>query len=220
MRVNSKRKGQTRPYKTDNIVRKDLNRRRYFMNIKDLLKDAYKDGMSLEEINRALESIELPTDNSGEIERLKNALSKSNSEAADYKKQLREKMSAEEAKAKEDAEKFEELQARYEALLRKDMVTENKARLLALGYDDTLATETAEAMVNGETDKVFAAQKKHLDSLEKRIREDVLKDTPKPTGGSGKNTITKEQLRGMTAQERYDFSVKNPEQYKEAYGGN
>ena len=88
------------------------------MNIKDLLKDAYKEGMTIEEINAALEGIEMPTDNSAEVERLKNALTKSNSEAADYKKQLRDKMSAEEAKAKEDSDKFEELQGKYDALLK------------------------------------------------------------------------------------------------------
>ena len=65
------------------------------MNIKDLLKDAYKEGMTVEDIENALKDIDLPTDNSAEIDRLKTALSKSNSEAADYKKQLREKMSAE-----------------------------------------------------------------------------------------------------------------------------
>ena len=46
------------------------------MNIKDLLKDAYKEGMSLEDIEKALEGIELPSDGSAEIERLKTALSK------------------------------------------------------------------------------------------------------------------------------------------------
>ena len=76
------------------------------MNIRDLLKDTYKEGMSVADIEKALEGIEMPTDNSAEIERLKAALSKSNTEAADYKKQLREKMSAEELKAKEDAEKI------------------------------------------------------------------------------------------------------------------
>ena len=70
------------------------------MNIKDLLKDAYKEGMTLAEIETALKDIDLPTDNSAEIDRLKTALSKSNSEAADYKKQLRDKMSEEERKAK------------------------------------------------------------------------------------------------------------------------
>lgn len=190
------------------------------MNIKELLKDAYKEGMSLEEIETALKDIDLPVDNSAEIDRLKAALNKSNSEAADFKKQLREKMSAEEVKAKEDAERMEELQGKYDALLKKTTISENKARLLSLGYEDALATEVAEAMVNGDTDKVFAAHKKHLDAVEKKVREDALKGTPKPTGGSGENTITKEQFRAMSAQERYKFSKSNPEEYKELYGGN
>ena len=93
------------------------------MNIKDLLKDAYKEGMSVEDIEAALAGIELPTDNSAEIERLKTALSKSNSEAADYKKQLREKMSEDERKAKEDADKMEDLQTKYDALLKESTIS-------------------------------------------------------------------------------------------------
>ena len=104
------------------------------MNIKDLLKDAYKEGMTLEEIESALESIELPNDGSAEIERLKNALSKSNSEAADYKKQLREKMSADEIKAKEDAEKQEKLQSDYNALLKKVKIELLSVLILTLKY--------------------------------------------------------------------------------------
>ena len=190
------------------------------MTIKDLLKDAYKEGMSLEEIETALKDIDLPVDNSAEIDKLKNALSKSNSEAADYKKQLREKMSEEEAKAKEDSEKFEELQSKYDALLRKDSITENKARLLALGYDDKLAAETAEAIVNGEMDKVFANQKKHLDSVEKKIREENLTNTPRPMGGNGSETMTLEKFREMPIAEQYKFSKEHPEEYKMLYGGN
>ncbi len=189
------------------------------MNIKDLLKDAYKEGMSVEDIEKALESIELPNDGSAEIERLRNALSKSNSEAADYKKQLREKMTAEEAKAKEDADRMNDLQSKYDALLKESTISKNKARLLALGYDDALATEVAEAMAEGDTDKVFAAQKKHLDTVEKRIREDVLKDTPKPTGGNGTVGITKEQFVKMPIAEQHKFSVEHPEEYKQLYGG-
>ena len=190
------------------------------MNIKDLLKDAYKEGMTIDEINAALESIELPTDNSAEVEKLKNALSKSNSEAADYKKQLREKMSADEIKAKEDADKYEDLQSKYDALLKESNITKNKARLLSLGYDDKLATETAEAIVNGDTDKVFANQKKHLDSVEKKIREEVLTSTPRPTGGNGSETMTLEKFKKMPIEEQYKFSKEHPEEYKTLYGGN
>jgi multidrug resistance efflux pump len=134
------------------------------MNLKDLLKDAYKEGMTLEEIETALESIELPTDYSAEVERLKNALSKSNSEASEFKKQLKEKMSANELKEKEEAEAREKLQSDYDNLLKKVTVSENKAKFLSMGYDDALATETAEALANGEMDKVFANQKKHLEN--------------------------------------------------------
>lgn len=190
------------------------------MKLTDLLKDAYKEGMTLEEIETALENIELPADGSAEIERLKNALSKSNSEANDYKKQLRDKMSEDERKAKEDAEKQEELQKNYDALLRKVTISENKAKFLALGYDDKLADETAEAMANGDLEKVFTNQKKHLDAVEKKVRADVLKDTPKPDGGNSSDTITKENFSKMSIAEQYKFSVEHPEEYKKLYGGN
>ena len=190
------------------------------MNIKDLLKDAYRDGMTLEEIESALESIELPTDSSVEVEKLRNALSKSKSEADDYKRQLKEKMTADEIKAREDAEKQEKLQRDYDELVKKVAISDNRAKLLALGYDDALASETAEAMANGELDKVFANQKKHLDAVEKKVRSEILKGTPKPDGGSGSETMTKEKLQGMSAQERYKYSVEHPDEYKEIYGGN
>ena len=179
------------------------------MNIKDLLKDAYKEGMSVEDIEKALEGIELPTDNSAEIERLRNALSKSNSEAADYKKQLRDKMSDDERKAKEDAEKMDDLQSKYDALLKESTISKNKARLLGLGYDDALATEVAEAMAEGDNERVFAAQKKHLDSVEKKIRADVLKDTPKPTGGSGKGMSADDILKITDDAERQSAIAEN-----------
>lgn len=190
------------------------------MKLKDLLKDAYQEGMSVEDIAKALEGIEMPIDNSDEIDRLKNALSKSNSEAADYKKQLREKMSADELKEKEDAEKWDEIVKERDALLKEKTVSTNKAKLLALGYEESLADDTAEAMANGELDKVFANQKKHLDSVEKKIRSEILKDTPKPDGGSSSETMTKQKLREMSPQDRYKYSVEHPEEYKQIYGGN
>ena len=190
------------------------------MNIKDLLKDAYKEGMTLEDIENALKDIDLPTDNSAEIDRLKAALSKSNSEAADFKKQLREKLSAEELKAKEDAEKWEEIVKERDALLREKTIATHKAKFLSLGYDESLANETAEAMANGQLDKVFANQKKHLDAVEKKIRADVLKDTPKPEGGNGSETITKEKFSQMSIAEQHKYSVEHPEEYKKLYGGN
>ena len=190
------------------------------MNIKDLLGDSYKEGMTIDEINTALEGIEMPTDNSAEIDRLKNALSKSNSEAADYKKQLREKMSAEELKAKEDAEKWDAIVKERDALLREKTIATYKASYLSLGYEEHLAMATAEALANGELDKVFANQKKHNESVEKKIRADVLKSTPTHEGGNGSDTMTKEKFSKMDIAEQYKYSIDHPEEYKTLYGGN
>src|SRR5574344_690942 len=172
------------------------------MDIKALLGDAYKEGMTLAEIETALAAVELPTDNT-EIERLKAAVSKSNSEAAELKKQLRTKLTEDEAAKLKDAEDREKLQSDYNALLKKVTVSENKAKLLAIGYDDKLADETAEAMANGELEKVFTNQKKHMENLEKKIRADVLKETPKPAaGGDSGKEITQEQFDAMGYTER------------------
>lgn len=175
--------------------------------------------MTPEEKIKALEAFEVAEpDYTGYVK--KEVFDKTASELADSKKQLREKMSADEIKAKEDAEKQEKLQSDYDALLRKVALSENKAKLLALGYEDKLAGETAEAMIDGNLDKVFANQKKHLETVEKKIREDVLHNTPKPEGGSSSNTMTKEKLRAMPANERYEYAQANPDEYKQIYGGN
>lgn len=176
------------------------------------------DKMTPEEKIKALEAYEVAEpDYTGYVK--KELFDKTASELADSKKQLREKMSADEIKAKEDAEKQEKLQKDYDDLVRKVALSENKAKLLALGYEDKLATETAEAMVDGNLDKVFTNQEKHLESVKKKVREDVLHSTPKPEGGNPSDTVTKETLRGMSAQERYEFSQKNPNEYKKIYGG-
>ena len=175
--------------------------------------------MTTEEKLKALEAFELAEpDYAGYVK--KDTFDKTASELADAKKQLREKMSADEIKAKEEAEKQEKLQSEYDALLRKVNLSENKAKLIGLGYDEKLANDTAEAMLDGNLDKVFANQKKHLEAVEKKIREDVLHNTPKPEGGNSSNTMTKEKLRAMSANERYEFSQKNPDEYKQIYGGN
>ena len=75
--------------------------------LSDLLGNAYKEGMTEEEISIALESVN--NSNNAEINKLKSALSKANSEAADYKKQLRTKQSDDEAAAAMQKEEHEKL---------------------------------------------------------------------------------------------------------------
>jgi hypothetical protein len=190
------------------------------MNIKDLLKDAYKEGMTVGEIEAALADVELPTDMSAEVERLKNALSKSNSENAEWKKKHREALSEEERKAQETADLIKQLQEQNEALLRESNLSKHKAKFLGMGYEEALATDAAKAMVDGDMEKVFAYQQKHQEAFEKKIRADALKGTPKPVPDKGEGAITREQVSKMSVSERLKFYKENPEQFNEMYGGN
>lgn len=184
--------------------------------------EGYAD-MTAEEKLKALEAFDIPDpDYSGYVS--KEQFDKTASELAAKKKELSEKLSEDERQKQEEQEQREELQKKYDTLLRESTVSKNKAKLLGLGYEEKLADETAEAMADGNLDKVFANQKKHLDAVEKRVRAEVLKETPKPTGDGDSKTMTLKQLRELSPAERMKFSQEHPEEYKELYtndtGGN
>lgn len=150
--------------------------------LSDLLGKAYKEGMTEDEISAALET--MGQGNEAEVNRLKAALSKANSEAADYKKQLRGKQSEDEANAAAQKEEHDRLAQENADLKRSIALSERKAKLLAMGYDESLATETATAMVDGDMDKVMANQSKYLEVQKKAIQADHMRKTPRPAAGS------------------------------------
>ena len=191
------------------------------MTLKDLLGDAFKDEMSLEDVTKALESIDLPSDNSSEIEKLKAQLSSANSEAANYKKQLREKMSEDERKAADQKAKWEEMENELAELKKKDAINQNKTSLLALGYDEALAEKTASAMFEGDLQTVIANQKIFLETREKNLRAELLKGTPKPSGGGQENTptISKEDFEKMSYSDMLTLKKEHPEIYDSLIGG-
>lgn len=132
-----------------------------------------------------------PIDLSGYVK--KDLYDKTSSELATAKKSLREKMTTDEQKAAENAQAFQELQEKYAALEKENSISKTKAQYLSMpGYDDTLASETAEALYNGDMAKVFANQKKASENYEKKLKADWMKSTPAP-GGSYGGTETKDE---------------------------
>ena len=153
--------------------------------LSDLLGEAYKEGMTEDEISAALETV--GQGNEAEVNRLKAALSKANSEAADYKKQLRTKQTDDEAAAAAQKEEHDRLVQENADLKRSMALSERKAKLLAMGYDESLADETAAAMVDGDMDKVMANQSKYLEVQKKNIQADAMRKTPHPAAGDDGN---------------------------------
>ena len=144
---------------------------------------------------------------------------KAASEAAEYKKKLRDRMSEDEAKAAKAAEDHAALVAELEALKAEKLVSGYMASYLALGFDEKLAKTTAEALAKGDMDTVFKNQKLHADTREKTLRTELLKGTPPPAGGNNDTGVTKEKFSKMTLAEKAEFAEKNPDAYKEFYGG-
>lgn len=180
--------------------------------------EGYAD-MTAEEKLQALESYNIPDpDYTGYVR--KETFDKTASELAAKKRELNEKLSDDEKRQAEEQEQRQDLERKYKKLLRESEISKNKSKLLALGYAEALADETAEAMADGNLEKVFVNQKKHLDSVEKRIRAEVLKETPKPTGDGESNKImTLKEFRDMSPADRLKFSQEHPEEYKELYAG-
>lgn len=142
------------------------------------------------------------------------------SEASELGKQLKSRMSEEEAKAAKDAEERAALIAELEQLKTEKAVNSYVNSYLALGYDEKTARSSAEALTKGDMATVFANQKNHIENREKALKAELLKETPPPEGGKPDGGMTLEKFRKMSPQERYEFSVANPDQYKTLYGGN
>lgn len=149
--------------------------------------------MTPEQKLAALEGFEYE-DNSAELEQQKNALSKANSEAAEWKRKHNALLSEEEKKKQEDADKLAQMEQELADLRKGKTVSEYKAKFVAQGYDEALAEETAKALADGDSAKVFANQSKFLEEYAKKVKADAIKKTPKPGAGAGSGSGTEDAV--------------------------
>lgn len=187
-------------------------------DLKTLLGDKYKEGMTLDEILGV--EIEAPKADTTAYDNLKKRFDEVASEAANYKKQLRANMTEAEQKALADAENLKSLQDELAQLKADKTIAENAKELVAIGYDNETATQVAKALFEGDTVAVIKAQATFVDEQKKLVLADAVKQTPPPPTTNITDTVmTKEKLKSMTQAERFEFAQKNPEEYKKIYGG-
>ena len=161
--------------------------------------------MTAEEKLAALEGLELPEpDYSGYVK--KELFDKASSEIAGYKKQIFEKMTAEEAAKAEADEKMAAIQQELEQLRQDKVVQEYTAQFLSIGYDKELASETAVALQRGDMNTVFLNQTKFATLREKALKAELMKNTPKPPAGNGA-MIADYQKKIDEAQANGDFTA-------------
>lgn len=142
--------------------------------------------MSAEDKLNALLNYEMPdaAPESGEVDKLKALLNKSNGEAAEYKRQLKAKMSEAEQKEAERAEAEKQMRDELAALKRDKITSGYAANLLGIGYDAETAQKISAMLPDDVPDEFFAAHKAFADQLKKNVEAELLKKQPNLSNGA------------------------------------
>lgn len=131
-----------------------------------------------------------------ELEKLKAALSRANGEAAEYKRQLREKQTEAERAEAERAEQDKAMRDELETLRKEKRVSDYTGKCLALNMDAELAGKTAAALADGDMDSVFDCLKAFVEATKTRLNNEALNRQPglsagiPPTKGNTEDEIT------------------------------
>lgn len=142
------------------------------------------------------EPVKTEKTDTAEVKQLKAALSRANSQAADYKRQLREKQTADEREKAERAEKEKADAERLAELERIVAVSDYEKKCLALNFDAELAEQTANALADGNMDSVFDCLKAFVEATKTRLNNEALNRQPglsagiPPTKGNTEDEIT------------------------------
>ena len=153
----------------------------------DLAKIENYEQMSAEDKIKALEEYEFEAPapkESDEVTKLKTALSKANSDAADWKRQFREKQTEAERAEAERKEREQAVEEELRMLRRDKTVAGYVNSCLALGYDKDLALRAAEAMADGNAAEIMDCQQTFLAQKQKELEAIALNRQPTLTVGA------------------------------------
>jgi hypothetical protein len=143
--------------------------------------------------------------------KLKRAVDKSSSEAADYKKKynatLSEKEQADMAKAEEQARRDE----RLAELERENSIHKFTEQYLDLGYDKESAIAAATAQVDNDVEVLFKLQKKVIDEKVLAKEQELIKDIPRAKTGVYSSMTAEQILAIPDREERHKAMAENIE---------
>lgn len=132
--------------------------------------------------------------------KMKRAMERANSEAADYKKKYNATLSEQEKASMEKAEEQARRDERLAELERENSIHRFTEQFLDLGYDKASAIEAATAQVDGDVDALFKLQKKIIDEKVLAKEQELIKDMPRATTGRYAS-MTKDQIMAIPDRE-------------------
>ncbi len=128
--------------------------------------------------------------------KLKNSVTKSNADAAEWKRKFRERQSAEEqaADAKREAEELQHQQ--MESIKKELSILKATNRYLKQNMDEKLAKECAELEADNDMEKLMAKINAHynavIEEAKKAVKEELLASRPDIKAGNGEDEGEKE----------------------------
>lgn len=143
--------------------------------------------MSAEDKLKALEEYEFETPapkENDEVTKLKAALSKANSDAAEWKRQFREKQTEAERAEAERKEHEAAVEDELRKLRRDKSVSGYVAQYLALGYTQELALKAAEATADNDAATIMSCQQEYIEAKTKELEAAALNKQPSITPGA------------------------------------
>lgn len=125
--------------------------------------------------------------------KLKRAMERANSEAADYKKKYNATLSEQERASQEKAEAEARRDERLAELERENSIHKYTESYLDLGYDKESAIAAATAQVDNDVETLFKLQKKIIDEKVLAKEQELIKDMPRAKSGAYAS-MTKDQI--------------------------
>lgn len=190
--------------------------------LKEILGEAYKDGMTFTEIESALNGKNLADLSSGQYV----ALGKYNAALSERDKAFAERddFKTKYTNTLTDAQKAEQANAerenRYKQIERENSIYRYTEKFSSTIKNKDILGEVATLMADGKYDEAIDKQNAYIATenaeMEKRIKEELMKKNPqahaqKEEGG----VITKEQFATMGVAERTKLYKEQPEVYKQ-----
>ena len=154
-----------------------------------------------------------------DMNRMKAALDKATKEAAESKRLLRAKQTAEEIAAEAEKERQETLQKQLDELLKEKFVANASKKLFAFTQDEDASNQIAELLHGAEhAEEAIEILNKSWIAREKKLRMEYGRIPAPGAGSSDVPTLDKKQLSALTYKERLKFATEHPDEYNKLMG--
>ena len=181
--------------------------------LKEILGEAYKDGMTVEEIETALATKKIADISTGAY------VSVSKYQALEKERDgFKQKWSDTLTEAQKAEQRAIEEQNATNAIKRENIFLKKRGKLLKTIKDEQIVDEIANLWADGKyddaDDKYREYEAKSREELEKQIKADLMKQNPQPNPQGQGDYMTSEQFAKLPLSQKQKIATENPELYK------